>query len=1049
MISRFFIDRPVFACVISIVIVIAGLLAIKVLPVEQYPDLTPPVVSVTTNYPGANSEIVSQNVAAPIELQINGVENMLYMTSSCAQNGDLKLNVIFDIGTDPDIAQVMVQNRVDLVLPQLPAAVIQQGVQVQKVSSTTLMIIAVYCTNGRYDEAYVDNYANLYILDTLKRIPGASQTAMLGMGDYAMRVWLRPDQMSQLGVTASDVANAIRRQNQQFAIGQLGQPPMKGKSQQTLPITTRGMMTDPEEFKQIIIKTSKDGSAILRLRDIGTVELGLRDYRNRTRLNGRPATLIAVYQEPGANALEVSKNVIRTLNELKKTFPQGIDYQVSLDVTRFVSASIREVAMTLAIAIALVIMVVYLFLGSFRATLVPVLAIPVSIIGTFAGLKLAGFSINMLSLFAMILSTGIVVDDAIVVTENIERNMREKGVDPKAAAKMSMDEVTGPVIAIVLVLVAVFVPVAFLSGMVGQLYKQFAITIAISVVISGIVALTLSPAVAAMILKNNPHQRRGFFKWFNKSFERFTGFYIRGVRFSLRRKAVMIALFIIISAAAYFLMNAAPSGFIPDEDQGYLFGVTLLPDIASLDRVEELDRIGGKIFASHKAVENVIEVDGYNIIDDSDKNNSGSFFVTLKDFSKRKSPDMSSDAVSDYSAERMSEIIDGIMFPVSAPPVEGLSTVGGLEFWVQNRNEGGAAQLGPVIEDLVAKASKRKELDGVSTTFNANSQQLFVKVNADRAEMLGVPVEQVYETMQMFFSPYYVNQFTRESRLWYVILQAEPWYRKKPTDISNIYVRSTKGAMVPLKALVEMKHAKGPDLLTRFNNFPAARINFGPADGYSTGQAIKVMEETARASLAPGFTFDWSGIGYETKKSGSASITAFIFGLVMAFLILAAQYERWSLPLGVLLAVPFALFGAVLAILIRGTENDIYFQIGLLTLIALSAKNAILIFEFAVMKKRQGMSAVEAVIEASRLRIRPIMMTSLAFILGCLPLALATGASENSRHSIGTGVIGGMLAASLVSIFFIPVFFVLVEKISVLGKSESNIQTDQTPHDKN
>ena len=1015
----------------------------KSLPIEQYPDITPPCITVSTNYPGANSEVVSQNVAAPIELQVNGAENMLYMMSSCAQNGDLILNVFFDIGTNPDMAQVMVQNRVNLALPQLPSAVIQQGVQVKKVSSTTLMIISIYSADGRYDENYVSNYANLYILDTLKRIHGASQTAILGNPDYAMRIWLKPDQMAQLGITASDVANAIKRQNQQFAVGQLGQPPMKGRTLQNLTVTTHGMMTDPEEFKQIILKTSKDGAAILRLKDIADVELGAKDYRNRTRLNGKPATLIAVYQEPGANALEVSKNVIAALDELKNIFPQGIDYSVSLDITRFVHASINEVIQTLIIAVALVIFVVFIFLGSFRATLIPVLAIPVSIIGTFAGMKLAGFSINMLTLFGMILATGIVVDDAIVVIENIERNMREKNVDPKTAAIMAMSEVTGPVIAIVLVLVAVFVPVSFLSGMTGQLYKQFAITIAISVVISGIVALTLSPAMAAIVLKNKVHERKGLFRWFDNSFEKLTHYYTKGVVLAIKQKAVMFVIFLILTAAAFFLFRIAPAGFIPDEDQGYLFGVTVLPDLASLDRTEELDRRGGKIFAKQKAVDNVIEIDGFSIIDNADKNNAGSFFVTLKDFDKRKGKDMSADTVTDAVALEMSEIIEGVMFPVAPPSIQGISTVGGLEFWIQSRNEEATARLGEIMKEVMAKASIRPEIEGVDTTFNANSQQLMVKVDADKAEMLDVPVEQAYETMQMFFSSYYVNQFSRESRLWYVILQAEPQYREKPVDISNVYVRSRQGKMIPLKALVEFKNVKGPDIVNRFNNFPAARINFGPSNGYSTGQAMKAMGETAKSVMPAGFTFDWSGIAFEAKKSGGVSFMAFVLGLVMVFLILAAQYERWSLPIGVMLAVPFGLFGAILSILLRHIENDIYFQIGLLTLIALSAKNAILIFEFALIKKKEGLSATDAAIEAARLRIRPIIMTSLAFILGCIPLALANGASENSRHSIGTGVIGGMLAASLVAIFFIPVFFVMLEKMSGRDKREGTIKAKE------
>lgn len=1045
MISHFFIDRPIFAAVISIVMVIAGLVAMAHLPVAQYPEISPTVIQVQASYPGASAEVISQNIAAPIELQINGADNMLYMTSNASGTGSMSMSVFFEIGTDPDMAQVAIQNRVNLALPQLPDAVQRQGVQVKKTSSSFLMVIGVFSPNDRYDSTYVANYANLYILDALKRIPGASQTAIMGMPDYAMRIWLKPDRMAQLGITASDVANAVRNQNQQFAVGQIGQAPTDGPVEQTFAVTTKGRMVEPVEFEQIILKAGRDGAALVRLKDVGRAELGAKDYSVRSRMNGKPTTIIAVYQQPGANAIEVSTQVQQALKELKKGFPDGIDYRIAMDTTTFVRASIQEVIKTFFEACLLVVLVVFVFLQSIRATLIPILAVPISIIGAFCGMLLLNFSINMLTLFGMVLAIGIVVDDAIVVIENVERNMRQLQLPPKEAAKKAMDEVTGPVIAIVLVLCAVFVPVAFLSGITGQLYKQFAITIAISVFLSGMVALTLSPALAVLLLKPHEGGKRGFFQWFERAFDSLTASYTGAVSFLMRRSFLTLVVFAALLGATFFLFKHLPTSFVPPEDQGYILGASFLPDTASLDRTQAIDAEAGRLLSGFAAVENVVEVDGYSLLDGQTKTNAGLFFVSLKDYEKRKARELQAPALMSEAMHAFLGLREGLVLPINPPSIPGLGETGGFEFWIQNRGEGDAAKLEEVVQGFIAAAAKRPELQGVSSTFHAASQQLRIDVDRERSENLGVPVGDVYDTLQILFGSTYASQFSKYGRLWQVILQAEPRFRSRPSDIEQVYVRSRDGMMVPLKAVVSLRYDVGPDIVSRFNNFPAAKVIGDAAPGYSSGQAIAAMETLARRTLPSDFSFAWSGQAYEEKKSGGASLSVFVFGLIMVFLILAAQYEKWSLPLGVMAAVPFAIFGALVAIWLRGIENDVYFQIGLITLVALAAKNAILIFEFAVLKRQEGLDIYEAAIEAARLRLRPIVMTSLAFILGCVPLAVASGASANSRHAIGTGVIGGMLGATLIAVFFIPLFFLLLEKASErLSRKTKTAKQDST-----
>ncbi|ASL28468.1 efflux RND transporter permease subunit [Azotobacter chroococcum] len=1034
-ISHYCIDRPIFASVISIVITLAGAVAMFNLPVAQYPDITPPQITVSATYPGADAEVVANNVAAPIEQQVNGADDMIYMYSSSSATGNMTLNVFFEIGTDPSLAQVDVQNRVNLALPQLPSAVQAQGINVQKKSSAFMMVIAVYSPEDRYDSTYIANYTNIYLLDAIKRIPGANQAAIFGTPDYAMRIWLKPDRMAQLGISATDVQQAVANQNQQFAVGRIGQSPTGQPVEQSFAVTTKGRLSEPAEFENIIIRAASGGAAIVRLRDIGRAELGQKDYSLRSTYQGRPATLMAVYQQPGANALEVSAAVRETLAEMEKSFPAGLEYTIVMDTTAFTRASINEVVKTFFEALVLVVAVVYLFLQSLRATLIPVLAVPVSIVGTFIGMTALGFSVNMLTLFGMVLAIGIVVDDAIVVIENVERNMHVHKMNPKDAAKRAMDEVAGPVVAIVLVLCAVFIPVAFMGGITGQLYKQFAITIAISVVISGLVALTLSPALAAILLKPAHGEKRGFFRWFERSFERMTEGYSRSVAFMIKRFVLALLLFAGMIVLTVLMAQRIPGAFLPPEDQGYLLGAVIMPDAASLDRTSEVGKVASDYFMNNEAVEGVAVVNGYSLLDSQNKNNAGTFFVGFKDFEERyKDAEtiqaQGASAVIRAAGQTLSQVREGLILPVNPPSIPGLGTTGGMEVWIQSKGDGTVSQLAELVNNFVVQARQRPELGTITSTFNAFSQQLLADVDREKAETLGVPVEDVYSTMQTMFGSLYVSQFNKFSRLWQVILQAEPSYRLKVDDLQQIYVRSRSGEMVPLKALLTTRYVTGPDLLTRFNNFPAVKITANAAPGFSSGQALQALEAVAAEVMTSDYGLALSGEAFEEKKAGGTTSQVFVFGLIMVFLILAAQYEKWSLPVGVLLAVPFALFGALLAILLRGLVNDVYFQIGLTMLVALAAKNAILIFEFAVLNREQGMSVFDAAMTAAKERLRPIVMTSLAFILGCVPLAIAVGASENSRHSIGTGVIGGMLAATVIAVFFIPLFYYLVERIS-------------------
>ncbi len=1052
MFSKFFIERPIFATVLAMIIVIAGLVAMNALPVAQYPTITPVQIQVTTTYPGADSTTVSESVAAPIEAQINGVDNMLYMTSTSSSTGQMTITVYFDLDTDPDIAQVQVQNRVNLAAPQLPDAVQQYGVSVQKKSSSTLMIIAVYNKDGRYTPNYVGNYTNVYVLDAIKRVKGAGQAQIFGMPDQAMRVWMNPDRMASLGITTTDIQGALAKQNALFGAGQIGQQPNDGKTELTFPVVTQSPFTQPSQYEDIILRASADGSAIVRIKDVARAEVGRRQYIDDNRFNGFPATPIAVYQQPGANGLDVSKAVRKTLEDLKKTMPEGIEYVIALDTTDFVRLSIREVMDTLFEAVLLVVLVVYLFLQSFRATIICTVAIFVALIGTFVGMLALGFSINLLTLFSIVLAIGMVVDDAIVVVENVERNMVKHRLSPREATTRAMGEISTSLIAVVLVMASVFVPAAFLPGTTGQLYKQFAITIVISVVLSGFVALTLSPAMCGIMLRHTAPRQRGFFAWFNRQFDRFTLAFGDAVVFMIRRK---LAAFVILAFLVWGLVHlfmTIPSSFVPNEDQGYVMGQLMMPDAASLGRTVEASGQIDELFAQNPAVANRTIVNGFSLLDGQYKPNMATFFITFTDFEERYSSikqamKENAKAVLQSVAGRAREMDAGFFIPIAPPAIPGIGTTGGFEFWIQDKASGDPARLYELTQQFLEKAGQRPELTGLNSTFRAASRQLQAEVDRSRAVLLGVPVEDVYSALQAQFGSIQVSQFNQYSRVWNVVLQSDAPYRQTPGDLTKLYTRSHNDKMVPLSAMVTTRYVTAPDLVRHFNGFPAAQVTGSAAADYSSGAAIRAMEEVAREVLLQGYDFAWSGMAFEEKQSGGTSAAAFAFGIVIVFLVLSAQFESWTLPGSVLTAVPFGIFGALVFNWLRGLNNDVYFQIGLLVLIGLGAKNAVLRVAFAVDLRKQGLSIMDATIQAGKERLRPIVMTSLAFILGVLPLAIATGAGANARHSIGTGIIGGMIGETTLAMLYVPLFFYLFDRLTerLAEKKKGKPKPDAAP----
>ncbi|MGA4319633.1 efflux RND transporter permease subunit [Ectopseudomonas hydrolytica] len=1039
MISRFFIDRPVFATVISIVIVLAGLAAMRALPIAQYPEILPPQVSVSAAYPGASSQVIAETVAAPLEQAINGVEDMIYQLSNSSSSGAMSLTVYFEVGTDPDQATINVNNKVQAALAKLPEEVRRQGVKVEKKSSDILQVITLYSPDDSRDPIFISNYALINVIDELKRLPGVGDASQFGSKDYSMRIWLRPDKLAQYNLTPTDVVNAIREQNSQFAAGSFGQQPLKEPQDFTYTVTTQGRFTDPKEFENVILRTDATGASLL-LKDVARVELGAQDYSLVTTLNGQQNAAFGIYLQPGANALDTAEAVQRTMERLSKRFPEGIAYKIPYDTTKFVQVSIEEVIHTFFEALVLVVLVVFIFLQNWRATLIPVLAIPVSLVGTFAGMYMLGFSINLLTLFGMVLAIGIVVDDAIVVIENVERVMRTQGLGPREASIKAMEEVTGPIIAIVLVLCAVFVPVGFLGGLAGQMYKQFAITIAVSVVISGIVALTLSPALCALLLKPGHHEPVAPFRAFNRFFDKATEGYGAGVRFFLKRSLVGLLLFGGMIALIMLLFARVPGSLVPDEDQGYVINAYYLPPAASLNRTEALSSAVSQQLMEHPAVEDVVTFAGFDVLTFGVRSNAGVSFVPLKDWSERRTPELDARNLTHEFMGMGAAQKDGLVLSFNPPPITGMSTTGGFESYIQDRSGGSVEQLGEKVQAFVQAASQRPELAGVQSTFSANVPQYYIDLDRTKTRALGVSVSDVFTAMQATFGSYYVNDFTLFGRTWQVSLQSESEFRRKPEDLGQVYVRSSTGDLVPLSTLLRVRRILGPDSYDRFNVYPSAKVLGGPAPGYSSGQALAAMQAVADEVLGEDYSLGWIGSAYQELATQGSGAQAFVFGLILVFLILAAQYERWTLPLAVVTAVPFAVFGAILAVWLRGIQNDVYFQVGLVTLIGLAAKNAILIVEFAVLLRAEGKGIFDSALEAAKLRFRPIVMTSLAFILGCVPLAISSGAGSASRHSIGTGVIGGMLAATLLATFLIPMFYLLVEtgaqRLSRRGKAQ-------------
>jgi HAE1 family hydrophobic/amphiphilic exporter-1/multidrug efflux pump len=1054
MFSRFFIDRPIFAVVISLFIALAGLAAMRVLPIAQYPEIAPPVVQVRAVYPGASATVLEQTVAAPLENAINGTEDMLYMSSSSSSEGVVNITVTFNIGVDVDKAALNVNNRVKQVEPRLPLEARRQGVVVEKGSQSFLQVIAVYSPDGSRDDLFTSNYTTLNVLDQVKRVPGTTNVQIFGAKDYAMRIWLQPDRLAAVKLSPGDIIRAVNEQNAQFAAGKIGEPPTGGGQELVYTVTTKGRLSEPKEFEDIILRANPDGSR-LRLKDVARVELASRDYGFMGRVNNRSATLIGVFLQPSANALDVAKAVNATMKKLEERFPPGLKQEAVYDTTRFVEVSIREVMYTLGEAMLLVFLVVFLFLQNWRATLIPFAAVPVSLLGTFGGLLALGYSINTLTLFGMVLAIGIVVDDAIVVLENVERIMHEEHVDAREAAIKAMREVTSPIVAIVLVLCAVFIPIAFLGGLTGELYRQFAVTISIAVVLSGIVALTLTPALTVIILKREHKVPGRFFQWFNRFFARATDRYENGVAWMVRRGAIASILFVVMVAIAVGLWRLTPGSLVPDEDQGFYIAIVLLPDGSSLERTDEMVQ---KVVATVKEnpnIENAVAFTGFDFIGGGTfRNNAATIFFTMKHWDERTVP---AQALVGEFFGRTGGFKEGLAIAFNAPPIFALGATGGFEMHLQNRGEGDPKRLAQVSQMFIGRAMQEPGIVQAQMFWRPNVPQLYVDVDREKAKAYGVPIDEVFNALAATLGTYYVNDFNKYGRTWQVLMSSEARFRKRPDDVGNIYVRSERGEMVPVRALANILYTNGPDTLERFNNLPAVTILGAGAPGVSSGQVLEKIEKVAKEALPEDFSFDWSGASYQEKKSGGTSIIALVAGAFMAFLILAAQYERWSLPLSVMLALPFGTFGALAAIWINNLvftmfgraplANDVYFQIGLVTLLGLAAKNAILIVEFALLKTQEGLSVSAASVEAARLRFRPILMTSLAFILGVSPLVFSHGAGAGARHSVGTGVMGGMLAATFLAIFFVPFFYKLIMSRKMgEPRSSDELKAEATHH---
>ena len=1019
--TSFFIKRPIFSTVISLIIIIAGTLASLGLPVMQYPAISPPTVSISATYTGASADTLAKVVAAPIEDVLNGVPGLLYYNSTSSSDGGMRLTATFEVGTDIDMAVVDIQNRLQAVTPSLPEDVNRNGVTVRKRSNDMLMVLALVSPDNSRDTLFISNYASLNLVDDLRRVPGVGDVQIFGEKSYSLRAWVNPEKMAALGITMADVTAAIASQNNQNAIGKIGDEPVANAQQLTFTVTAKGRLISPAQFEHIIVRQDAQ-KGVVYLKDVARVELGAKSYSTSTYMDGKPAIGLGINLQTGANALDVADAVKAKMDSLSKQFPQGLSVKTAYDTTTFISVSIDEVIKTLFEAMILVILVVFLFLQNWRATLIPILAVPVSLVGTLAGLWVLGFSINTLTLFAMVLAIGIVVDDAIVVLENVERLMHEKGLSARQASIEAMQEVSGALVAIVLVLCSVFIPVSFLGGIAGTLYQQFAVTVALSVALSGVVALTLTPALCALLLK--PHKAEGkFFAAFNARFERLTSGYTWLVGKTLRNKVTTTLVFLLVCAGTVTLAKTSPTSFVPAEDQGMLMGSIQLPDNASLSRTTAFIEDFRQKLMTDEAVKSVFSISGMDFIGGGNKSNSGALFVALKPWEERTVTAM--DIADKFMGIGMS-MKDGLAMMFNPPAIMGLGSTGGFEFYLQNRDDGDPQSLAKQLDKLVATLKADPHFASINTFYRAQVPQLYVDVDEEKAVAMGVSLKDLYATLQSTIGSIYVNDFNLSGRTYRVQVQADQQYRSAPTDITALYVRNAANELVPLSVLAKVQMKNGPESLERFNGFVAAKITGSAAKGVSSGDAIKAVAAVAGNVLPDSYHVEWTGQAYQEQNSGSTTSLAFGFAIVMVFLILAAQYEKWSLPLAVILSIPFALLGAFGAILVRGMPNDVYFQIGLVVLIGLSAKNAILIVEFAQQQRDKGIGLIEASLQAAKLRFRPIVMTSLAFTLGVLPLVVSSGAGAAARKSMGTGVFGGMLAATFVATIFVPLFFMLL-----------------------
>ncbi len=1037
--SKFFIDRPIFAGVLSVLIFVAGLISMFAMPISEYPEVVPPTVVVRAQYPGANPKVIAETVSTPIEEAINGVEGMLYMSSQGTTDGLMTLTVTFRLGFDPDQAQQLVQNRVSRAEPRLPEEVRRLGITTVKSSPDLTMVVHLLSPNGRYDMTYLRNYAVLNVKDRLARVNGVGDVQLFGSGDYSMRVWLDPQKVAEHGLSASDIVNEIRAQNVQAAAGVVGASPGIDGLDLQLSVNAQGRLANEEEFGDIVVKTGANGE-IVRLRDVARIELGASDYALRSLLNNKPAVAIPVFQAPGSNAIQIANDVRAVMEEVKLNMPDDVEYDIVYDTTQFVRASIEAVVHTLLEAIALVVIVVILFLQTWRASIIPLLAVPVSIVGTFAVMHLFGFSVNALSLFGLVLAIGIVVDDAIVVVENVERNI-EQGLSARDATYRAMREVSGPIIAIALVLVAVFVPLAFISGLTGQFYRQFALTIAISTVISAVNSLTLSPALAALLLKGHgaPKDRltrimdRLFgwlFRGFNRVFARGSNAYSGGVSRLLGRKSLMMGVYLVLVGVTVVLFRTVPGGFVPGQDKQYLVGFAQLPDGATLDRTEDVIRRMSAITLDQPGVDNAIAFPGLSINGFTNSSNAGIVFVGLKAFEERKTADLSGAAIAMQLNQKFAGIEDAFIAMFPPPPVQGLGTIGGFKFEIQDRAGLGYSALDEATKAFLAKATKAPELAGLFSSFQINVPQLYADIDRTKARQLGVAVTDVFETMQIYLGSLYVNDFNSFGRTYSVRVQADAQFRARAEDIGRLKVRSANGEMIPLAAVLNVKSSAGPERAMRYNGFLSADINGGAAPGYSTGQAQDAVARIAAETLPKGFNFEWTELTYQQILAGNSSFVVFPLAILLVFLVLAALYESLALPIAIILIVPLGLLAALFGVWLSSGDNNVFTQIGLIVLVGLSAKNAILIVEFARELEFDGRTPVQAAIEASRLRLRPILMTSLAFIMGVLPLVLSTGAGAEMRYAMGVAVFSGMIGVTLFGLALTPVFYVLMRRLS-------------------